>query len=201
MFFRSTKFLVTCEHVVRDSVRIIVYPAVGEPLTIPTAGFTLKAALDLAVACAPQLPFAHFQLWLGETKLGCPLQALGYPLDYTEPLAIHSACSLGGVRNRGTAQEPIRMFIVSGGGINPGYSGGPLTLERPDDSTVWLLGIIRGAPDRFGHLSPELKALAEQNSDIGTLAKLIKASSYVGLAEAVAQQHVLEVLDPLAPIM
>lgn len=201
MVLRSTKFLVTCEHVVRDSVCIIVHPSAGEPLRILTADFTVNTALDIAVVRAPQLPFAHFQLYLGDLKLGCPLQALGYPLDYTEPLAIHSACSLGGVRNRGTAQAPVRALVVSGGGINPGYSGGPLTFERPNDTTVWLLGIIRRAPDRFGYLRPALDALVSQQTDIGLLAKLIDASPYVGISEAVAHQHVLEVLEPLAPIM
>ena len=199
VLFRSDKFLITCEHVVRDSVLVIVHPSHGEPLTYATTDFAvINASLDVAVLRAPRLPFAHFNLYRDGLQLGCALHALGYPLDYTERMAIYSPCSLGGVRNRGTPQMPIETFVLTGGGINPGYSGGPLILRRPNDATVWLLGIIMRAPNRFGGLAATLSSLATVPNEVGQLAKLIEAASFVGITEVLSHNHLFEILTKLS---
>lgn len=167
--WRGHRFLLTCEHVIRGSQRAVIRDANGHALELPTSAFALHqrgAQIDLAVVKDPPgLPFAHFEVFADFPKLGQNLHVLGYPLDYDGLQAMYTCCTFSGERNRGTQAQPIRHYLLTGGAVNPGNSGGPLIVRSPTDNKVWLAGVIARAPDRFPPtLQPSLTALMHTRS-------------------------------------
>ena len=141
---------------------------------------------------------SHFSLYLGNLpQLGQSLQVLGYPLDYDGKLAFFTTCTMGGIRNRGTAQQPVLHLLLSGGGVNPGNSGGPVIMLSKGHSEAWLVGVISHAPVRYSQeLLDKLKREPE-DSIARTCLQLFEQTKYVGITEAISASEVEKFLSTI----
>lgn len=152
---RHSTLLITSRHVViavaQSSItRIDVIDCNGETFHAAPKDLHIHPIWDLA-AFRCNIPVkSHFSLYLGNLpQLGQSLQVLGNPLDDDGKLAFFSTCTMGGIRNRGTAQQPVLHLLLSGGGVNPGNSGGPVIMLSKGHSEAWLVGVISHAPVRI----------------------------------------------------
>lgn len=178
--------------------RIDVIDCNGATFQAPAKDLHIHPIWDLAaIRCSIPL-HSHFSLYLGNLpQLGQTLQVLGYPLDYDGKLAFFSTCTMGGIRNRGTAQLPVLHLLLSGGGVNQGNSGGPVIMLNKGHTEAWLVGVISHAPVRYSNaLLKKLKVQPEE-STARTCHQLFEQTKYVGITEAVSATEVEKFLGTI----
>lgn len=185
------RVLVTCSHVIEGASAVSVENESFGKLSIDASTFRYSPNPDIDIAWAPW-PHGHttaFTLSKVQPRLGQLMHVLGYPLDYEDPRAVYSSCTLGGVRMRGKGE----CYIVTGGGINHGNSGGPMfVLKSGEDNHNCVLGLVRGAPKRFigEHERSLSQLLLSADPDHRCAGQLLKETSYVGITEIVSAREI-----------
>lgn len=161
-FALSTGYLVTNDHVVKDSGPddLVVISSSGEACNVKS--LATHAEFDLAVLTMDPPRKEGFRIQTAAPGIGTLVRTWGYPLAYNGPSPILTTGYLAGfnaVRNTPTGRV-LKNYVVNGA-FNPGNSGGPLVGDTGDA----VIGVVvsKHAPISDWHLSA-LEALKNQKS-------------------------------------
>lgn len=162
-FSLTTGFLVTNEHVVRDSAAgdLVVIASTGARLGVDR--MVVDAGFDLAALELTQKSNEGFRIQTAPPLIGERVHTWGYPLSYNGPSPILSVGYLAGFNPFQPAApgSPTVKHYVINGAFNPGNSGGPLIADT-EDAVVGVV-VSKHAPITEWHLSA-LEALKAQGS-------------------------------------
>lgn len=212
-FSLTTGFLVTNEHVIRDSAArdLVVIASTGQHLGVKR--MVVDADLDLAALELTQQPREGLRIQTAPPSIGERVHTWGYPLAYNGPSPILSIGYLAGFNPvQRTESSPIVRHYVVNGAFNPGNSGGPL-IAAIEDAVVGVV-VSKHAPISEWHLSA-LEALKNQKSGfqytatdsagdkytfsegqlVGDLLQYFREITQVVIGEAIAADDLINFLD------